>query len=122
MTKIQTVTNAIINQGILPLYYNADETVTIDILKSLYKAGIRAVEYTSRGESALSNFTKMVEIRNAEMPEMLLGIGTIKNLQQAEEYYKSRGRFLYQSGFCGGSCCVFNSKRCIVQSGLYDSD
>ncbi|MBL7880189.1 MAG: bifunctional 4-hydroxy-2-oxoglutarate aldolase/2-dehydro-3-deoxy-phosphogluconate aldolase, partial [Chryseobacterium gambrini] len=55
MTKIQTVTNAIVNQGILPLYYNDDETVTIDILKSLYKAGIRAVEYTSRGESALSN-------------------------------------------------------------------
>jgi 2-dehydro-3-deoxyphosphogluconate aldolase/(4S)-4-hydroxy-2-oxoglutarate aldolase len=88
MTKIQLVTNAIIKQGLLPLYYNADETVTLEILKSLYRAGIRAVEYTSRGESALSNFTKMVEIRNAEMPDMLLGIGTIKNQKQAEEYYK----------------------------------
>ena len=77
MTKIQLVTNTIINQGALPLYYNDDETVSINILKSLYKAGIRAVEYTSRGESALSNFKKMIEIRNAEMPEMLLGIGTI---------------------------------------------
>ncbi|MEN4761778.1 bifunctional 4-hydroxy-2-oxoglutarate aldolase/2-dehydro-3-deoxy-phosphogluconate aldolase [Chryseobacterium sp. C39-AII1] len=99
MTKIQSVTNLIINQGVLPLYYNADETVTIDILKSLYKAGIRAVEYTSRGESALSNFTKMVEIRNAEMPEMLLGIGTIKNLQQAEEYYKVGADFFISPGF-----------------------
>lgn len=99
MTKIQTVTNAIVNQGILPLYYNDDETVTIDILKSLYKAGIRAVEYTSRGESALSNFTKMVEVRNAEMPEMLLGIGTIKNLQQAEEYYKVGADFFISPGF-----------------------
>jgi 2-dehydro-3-deoxyphosphogluconate aldolase/(4S)-4-hydroxy-2-oxoglutarate aldolase len=99
MTKIQTVTNAIINQGILPLYYNADETVTIDILKSLYKAGIRAVEYTSRGESALSNLTKMVEVRNAEMPEMLLGIGTIKTLQQAEEYYKVGADFFISPGF-----------------------
>ena len=71
MTKIQLVTNTIINQGALPLYYNADETVTLEILRSLYKAGIRAVEYTSRGEAALSNFTKMVEVRNAEMPEML---------------------------------------------------
>lgn len=99
MTKIQTVTNAIINQGILPLYYNADETVTLDILRSLYKAGIRAVEYTSRGEAALSNFTKMVEIRNAEMPEMLLGIGTIKNLQQAEEYYRIGADFFISPGF-----------------------
>ena len=44
MTKIQLVTNAIIEQGLLPLYYNADETVTLDILKALYRAGIRAVE------------------------------------------------------------------------------
>lgn len=99
MTKIQTVTNAIVDQGILPLYYNDDETVTINILKSLYKAGIRAVEYTSRGESALRNFKKMIEIRNAEMPEMLLGIGTIKNLQQAEEYYKVGADFFISPGF-----------------------
>lgn len=99
MTKIQTVTNAIVNQGILPLYYNDDETVTIDILKSLYKAGIRAVEYTSRGEFALSNFTKMVEVRDLEMPEMLLGIGTIKNLQQAEEYYEIGADFFISPGF-----------------------
>jgi len=99
MTKIQTVTNAIVNQGILPLYYNDDETVTIDILKSLYKAGIRAVEYTSRGESALSNFKKMIEVRDLEMPEMLLGIGTIKNLQQAEEYYKVGADFFISPGF-----------------------
>ncbi|WP_394667002.1 bifunctional 4-hydroxy-2-oxoglutarate aldolase/2-dehydro-3-deoxy-phosphogluconate aldolase [uncultured Chryseobacterium sp.] len=99
MTKIQLVTNTIINQGALPLYYNDDETVTIDILKSLYKAGIRAVEYTSRGESALSNFKKMIEIRNAEMPEMLLGIGTIKNLQQAEEYYEIGADFFISPGF-----------------------
>ncbi|WP_374460033.1 bifunctional 4-hydroxy-2-oxoglutarate aldolase/2-dehydro-3-deoxy-phosphogluconate aldolase [Chryseobacterium taeanense] len=99
MTKIQNVTSAIINQGVLPLYYNADEAVTIEILKSLYKAGIRAVEYTSRGESAVSNFAKMVEIRNAEMPEMLLGIGTIKNLQQAEAYYRLGADFFISPGF-----------------------
>ncbi|UQB69093.1 bifunctional 4-hydroxy-2-oxoglutarate aldolase/2-dehydro-3-deoxy-phosphogluconate aldolase [Epilithonimonas zeae] len=99
MTKIQLVTNAIIKQGLLPLYYNADETVTLEILKSLYKAGIRAVEYTSRGESALSNFTKMVEIRNAEMPDMLLGIGTIKNQKQAEDYYNVGADFFISPGF-----------------------
>lgn len=99
MTKIQLVANAIIKQGLLPLYYNVDETVTLEILKSLYKAGIRAVEYTNRGEAALSNFTKMIEIRNAEMPDMLLGIGTIKNLKQAEEYYKIGADFFISPGF-----------------------
>lgn len=99
MTKIQTVTSTIINQGILPLYYNADETVTLEILRALYRAGIRAVEYTSRGEAAVSNFTRMVETRNSEMPDLLLGIGTIKNLQQAETYQRIGADFFISPGF-----------------------
>ncbi len=99
MTKIQTVTNAIINQRILPLYYHTDETVTLEILRVLYRAGIRAVEYTSRGEAALGNFTKMVEIRNTEMPDLLLGIGTIKNFEQAEEYEGVGADFFISPGF-----------------------
>lgn len=99
MTTIQSTTDTIISQGVLPLYYHAEESVSLDILRSLYRAGIRAVEYTSRGEAALGNFTKMVEIRNAEMPEMLLGIGTIKTLGQAEEYYKAGADFFISPGF-----------------------
>ncbi|WP_332453962.1 bifunctional 4-hydroxy-2-oxoglutarate aldolase/2-dehydro-3-deoxy-phosphogluconate aldolase [Chryseobacterium aquaticum] len=117
MTKIQTVTNAIVNQGILPLYYNDDETVTIDILKSLYKAGIRAVEYTSRGEFALSNFKKMIEVRDLEMPEMLLGIGTIKNLQQAEEYYEIGADFFISPGFVAEVAAFLIPKDILYSSG-----
>ena len=51
MSNIQKVSDAIVKQGILPLYFNADENVTIEILRSIYKAGIRAVEYTNRGEA-----------------------------------------------------------------------
>lgn len=99
MSKIQNVTDAIVNQGMLPLYFNADENVTIEVLKAIYRAGIKAVEYTSRGETALSNFTKMVEVRNAEMPDLLLGIGTIKNQKQAEEYIAVGADFVISPGF-----------------------
>ena len=99
MSNIQKVTDAIVAQGMLPLYFNSDENVTIEVLRAIYKAGIKAIEYTSRGETALSNFTKMVEVRNAEMPDLLLGIGTIKNLQQAEEYLKVGADFFISPGF-----------------------
>jgi 2-dehydro-3-deoxyphosphogluconate aldolase/(4S)-4-hydroxy-2-oxoglutarate aldolase len=99
MSKIQQVTDAIVAQGMLPLYFNADQEVTIEILSALYRAGIKAIEYTSRGEAALSNFTKMVEVRNAEMPGLLLGIGTIKNLQQAQEYHQVGADFFISPGF-----------------------
>ena len=45
MSKTQQITDAIIEQGILPLYFNPDETVSVDVLRAIYKAGIKAVEY-----------------------------------------------------------------------------
>ena len=58
MDKKTTLLQLIPEQGILPLYFNKDTEISINILKALYKAGIRTVEYTNRGEAALTNFKK----------------------------------------------------------------
>lgn len=99
MSASQHVSDAIVNQGILPLYFNADEEVTIEVLRAIYRAGIKAVEYTNRGEAALKNFTKMVAVRNQEMPGLLLGVGTIKNLQQAKDFEAVGADFFISPGF-----------------------
>ena len=99
MNKSKQIADAIIAQGMLPLYFNADETVSVEILKAVYRAGIKAVEYTNRGEAALSNFKKLVEARNAEMHGMLLGVGTIKNLPTAKDYLTAGADFLVSPGF-----------------------
>ncbi|HEY1193934.1 bifunctional 4-hydroxy-2-oxoglutarate aldolase/2-dehydro-3-deoxy-phosphogluconate aldolase [Flavobacterium sp.] len=99
MSTIENAIEVILKQGMLPLYFNADENKSVAILKTLYNVGIRAVEYTSRGPEALSNFNKMIEVRDAEMPGMLLGIGTIKNLTQAETYYLAGADFFISPGF-----------------------
>jgi len=99
MKSIQNTIEIIANQGMLPLYFNTDQTVSIEVLRALYKAGIRAVEYTNRGSEALANFRKMVEVRNAEMPEMLLGIGTIKNESQAKDFHSAGADFFISPGF-----------------------
>jgi 2-dehydro-3-deoxyphosphogluconate aldolase/(4S)-4-hydroxy-2-oxoglutarate aldolase len=99
MSKTQQISDAIVQQGMLPLYFNADETISLDVLKAIHKAGVKAVEYTNRGEAALKNFGKMVALRNAEMPGLLIGVGTIKNLQQAEDYLKAGADFLVSPGF-----------------------
>lgn len=97
-TKAQ-VTEVILQQGILPLYFNSDETVSVEVLRAIYKAGIKAVEYTNRGEAALRNFGKLVEVRNSDMPGLLLGVGTIKNREQAEQYMQAGADFLVSPGF-----------------------
>jgi len=117
MSKIQKASDAIVQQGILPLYFNADEKVTIEILRAIYRGGIKAVEYTSRGDTAFTNFIKMVEVRNAEMPDMLLGIGTIKNLNQAEEYYKAGADFFISPGFVPEIAAFLKSKEVLYSPG-----
>jgi 2-dehydro-3-deoxyphosphogluconate aldolase / (4S)-4-hydroxy-2-oxoglutarate aldolase len=110
MSNTQQITDAIVQQGILPLYFNADEAVSIEILKAIYRAGIKAVEYTNRGDAALKNFTRMVEVKNAEMPGLLMGVGTIKNLKQAEDYLRAGADFLVSPGFVSevANYCVVN--------------
>jgi len=99
MSNSQQIIDVIIEQGMLPLYFNADETVSVDVLRAIYKAGIKAVEYTNRGEAALKNFKKLVEIKNSEMPALMLGVGTIKNLEQAESYIAAGADFMVSPGF-----------------------
>jgi 2-dehydro-3-deoxyphosphogluconate aldolase / (4S)-4-hydroxy-2-oxoglutarate aldolase len=98
MTSEQVIP-AITGQGMLPLYYNADETVSIEVLKAVYRAGIKAVEYTNRGDAALQNFKKMVAVRDSEMKGMLLGVGTIKSLSDAKNYVAAGADFLVSPGF-----------------------
>lgn len=99
MSKTQQVTNSIIAQGILPLYFNTSQQVSLDVLKAIYRAGIKAVEYTNRGDAALENFKKMAALRNAEMQDLLLGAGTIRNMQHATDYMAAGADFLVSPGF-----------------------
>lgn len=117
MNTIQKVTEVITQQGMLPLYYNEDENVTIEVLRAIYRGGIKAVEYTSRGDAALKNFTKMIAVRNAEMPDLLLGIGTIKNLQQAEEYFNVGADFFISPGFVPEVASFLISKGALYSPG-----
>ena len=110
MNKTQQIADAIVKQGMLPLYFNSSEEVSLDVLKAIYRAGVKAVEYTNRGDAALANFKKMVALRNAEMPGLLLGVGTIKNMQHASDYMSAGADFLVSPGFVPdvAAYCVSN--------------
>jgi 2-dehydro-3-deoxyphosphogluconate aldolase/(4S)-4-hydroxy-2-oxoglutarate aldolase len=99
MSKTHFVSEVIVKQGILPLYFNQDEEVSVYILKSIYAAGIKAVEYTNRGEAAVHNFKRLIEVRDHEMPGLLIGIGTVKNLEQSLDFINIGADFLVSPGF-----------------------
>lgn len=86
------------DQGILPLYFYKDVEVTLQILRSLYSGGIRAVEYTNRGEQALVNFMAMRTLCDNELQGMYLGIGTIKNGKMAQDFIDAGADFIVCPG------------------------
>jgi 2-dehydro-3-deoxyphosphogluconate aldolase/(4S)-4-hydroxy-2-oxoglutarate aldolase len=98
MNKKEELLALIPKQGILPLFFNKDADVSINILKALYAAGIRTVEYTNRGEAALKNFGKMKEVCNAELKGMYLGIGTIKDANSAKAFIDAGADYIISPG------------------------
>jgi 2-dehydro-3-deoxyphosphogluconate aldolase/(4S)-4-hydroxy-2-oxoglutarate aldolase len=98
MGKKETLLKLIPEQGILPLYYFKDTEVSVGLLRALYKAGIRAIEYTNRGEQALKNFEIMRKVCDEEMKDMYLGIGTIKNGEMAKAFIDAGTDFIVCPG------------------------
>jgi len=94
MSAKKSVVMNIASVGILPLYYCHSQTVSIDVARILYKAGVRVVEYTNRGVAALENFTAMKKILGEELPLLQLGIGTVKSKEEAEAYVQAGADFI----------------------------
>lgn len=86
MNKKELVIQQIIESGVLPLYYHENQEVSINILRALYRSGVRILEYTNRGANASINFKALKIVALQEMPDLLLGIGTIKTAEKAQEY------------------------------------
>jgi len=93
-------------QRILPLFYHDDGQLCIAVLKTLYSAGIKVVEFTNRGQKALANFKLLVKERDAEMPDLLLGIGTIKSANDASDFIDAGADLLISPVFDSAVCDV----------------
>ena len=85
---------ALLDQGLLPLFYLDSAAESAEILKALYRAGVRVFEYTNRGPAALENFKQLVELKNTDMPDLQLGIGTIKSPQDATQFIAAGADFI----------------------------
>jgi 2-dehydro-3-deoxyphosphogluconate aldolase/(4S)-4-hydroxy-2-oxoglutarate aldolase len=98
MHSIDKVSQHILSSKLIPLFYENDVEVVVDVVKALYAGGIRTIEFTHRGENALENFKALVALKN-EMPDLYLGIGTIKNEEDAKKYIDAGADFLISPVF-----------------------
>jgi 2-dehydro-3-deoxyphosphogluconate aldolase/(4S)-4-hydroxy-2-oxoglutarate aldolase len=98
------VISKIKEQAVVPLFYHNDAMTCVNITKALYEAGIRLIEFTNRGTEALQNFKTLISERNANMPGLLLGAGTIKTDNAANDFIEAGADFLVSPVFDNSVC------------------
>ena len=80
--------------GIVPVFYHASLNVAKQVLKACYDGGIRAFEFTNRGDFAHEVFGELVKWTDKGCPDMILGIGSIVDAPTASLYIQLGANFV----------------------------
>lgn len=91
--KLQ-VLSAMIDTGMVPVYYNKDIVVAKQVVKACYEGGVRAFEFTNRGDFAQDVFGELVKFAAKECPGLILGIGSIVDAPTAAMYIQLGANFV----------------------------
>lgn len=80
--------------GLVPVFYHADADTAKQVLKACYEGGIRAFEFTNRGDFAHEVFGELVKYAAKECPDMILGAGSIVEPAAASLYIQLGANFI----------------------------
>jgi 2-dehydro-3-deoxyphosphogluconate aldolase / (4S)-4-hydroxy-2-oxoglutarate aldolase len=88
------VLNAMIESGVVPVFYHPDLEVSKKIVKAVAGGGARLLEFTNRGDRAYQIFSELLKWCEMEMPEIILGVGSILDPGTAALYINSGANFV----------------------------
>ena len=88
------VLDAIVSTGMVPVYYNKDVEVAKQVVKACYEGGVRAFEFTNRGDFAHEVFAELIKFATKECPELVLGVGSIVDAGTASLYLQLGANFV----------------------------
>lgn len=81
-------------QGVIPVFYHADAELCKEILRASYAAGIRVFEFTNRGDFAHEVFGTLNKWAATELPELMLGVGSVVDAPTAALYIQLGAAFV----------------------------
>ena len=87
---IETITGT----GMVPVFYNGDVEVAKNVIKACYDGGVRAFEFTNRGDRAEEVFGSLVKFVKEELPGMILGVGSISYARDARKFIRLGAEFV----------------------------
>jgi 2-dehydro-3-deoxyphosphogluconate aldolase/(4S)-4-hydroxy-2-oxoglutarate aldolase len=89
-----TVLNAMLSTGLIPVFYHSDLEVAKKVLSACAEGGIRAFEFTNRGDGAWQVFNELMSFCHKVQPEMILGVGSVVDAPTAALYLASGANFV----------------------------
>ena len=98
--------------GMVPVFYNADITTAKQVVKACYEGGVRAFEFTNRGDFAHEIFGELSRWVKAECPELILGVGSVVDAPTAALYIQLGANFVVGPLFNAEVAKVCN-RRCV---------
>lgn len=99
INKLDTL-GIIRSTGIVPVFYNSDVSLAKQVVKACYAGGIRAFEFTNRGDGAFEVFREVLAVMRAECPEMAFGAGTILDAPTAALFIAAGADFIVSPCLC----------------------
>lgn len=80
--------------GMVPLFYHPDVELGKKVLKACYDGGARLLEFTARGDFAHEVFAALTKYAIAELPGMIMGVGSITDAAAASLYMSLGANFI----------------------------
>lgn len=112
------VINAILDGGLVPLFYSGEVDTAIDVIAACAKGGARVVEFTNRGELAYPVFAELVKHFAKEDPSVILGIGSIMDAPTAALYLASGANFIVGPGLSPDISRLCNRRKVLYIPGV----
>jgi len=92
-TRIEVAT-AMKETGMIPLFFNNDIALSKKVLKACYDGGARLMEFTARGDFAHEVFGELTKYAIAELPGMIMGVGSVTDAGAASLYMALGANFI----------------------------
>lgn len=80
--------------GMIPVFYDSNVETAKDVIRACVKGGARVIEFTNRGDFAHEVFAELEKFVRKELPEAILGIGSIVDPYSAILFIQSGANFI----------------------------
>ena len=92
-SRLETL-NRIKSIGLVPVYYQADAEVAIQIAQACCAGGATVLEFTNRGDRAVDVFRRLAIYRDTTQLALVLGVGSIVDAPTAAQYIAAGADFV----------------------------